>query len=194
MLSSIDIVNEIFKLNIRISPFLDAQLGPNSYDVRLGSWFWRQNSFENMGNSIIYPATRDMWAKEPSHLNETFDDVLWLEPGETVLAHTLETVGTFGDIVATMAAKSTAGRSCIEVCKCAGFGDVGFFSKWTMEITNNSHRHGVGIPVGESIAQMVFQRLESAPIETYADTGRYTLANPNDWSPEMMLPKTRRES
>ena len=37
-----------------------------------------------------------------------------------------------------MQARSSLGRSYIEVCKCAGMGDVGFCNRWTMEITNNS--------------------------------------------------------
>ncbi len=192
MLSDVDILLAITNEQIRIDPFVASQLGPNSYDVRLGQWFYRQSSIAFAGRHIVYPDTQHMWASAPTLLDGAGGgSVLWLDPGETVLAHTQEIIGTFIDVVATMSAKSTAGRSCIEVCKCAGFGDVGFHSRWTMEITNNSTKQAVGIPFGERIAQMVFYRTENAPSITYAQTGRYALESPKLWCPEDMLPKAK---
>lgn len=183
MLSDRDILDELRLGGIKIDPFDREQLGPNSYDVRLGEWIYRANLLSELPIQT-YPATRKIWVKNAILV----EDSLFLDAGETVLAHTEETVGTFGRIFATMAAKSTAGRSGIVVCKCAGFGDVGFHSRWTMELTNVGQR-AIYIPVGARIAQLAFDRTESPPIVPYQ--GRYQDA---DWSPEMMLPAKEKEA
>jgi dCTP deaminase len=48
------------------------------------------------------------------------------------------------------------GRNFIEVCKCAGWGDIGYINRWTMEITNNSRYYSIPLVVGRRIAQIVF--------------------------------------
>lgn len=55
-----------------------------------------------------------------------------------------------------MKARSSLGRNFIEVCKCAGWGDVGYINRWTMEITNNSRYYSIPLVVGRRIAQIVF--------------------------------------
>lgn len=188
MLSDRDILDELHLGGIKIDPFNREQLGPNSYDVRLGEWVYRQlEILEESVEMVAYPNARVMWRSQPER---AYSDggLIVLAPGEMVLAHTEEAVGTFGRIFATMAAKSTAGRSGIEVCKCAGFGDVGFHSRWTMELTNIGKR-AICIPVGARIAQLAFDRTESKPIESYQ--GRY---QGEEWSPEMMLPAKEKEN
>ena len=85
-----------------------------------------------------------------------------------------------------MRAKSTTGRYSLSVCKCAGLGDVGYVSRWTMEITNHSDYHPVVIDIGEPIAQILFHEVEGV-IEHY--NGRY---GQGEWSPEDMLPKGKK--
>ena len=60
-------------------------------------------------------------------------------PATPILAHTEEVVGGRNGFTTSMRARSSIGRSCLSVCKCAGVGDVGYISQWTMEITNHSH-------------------------------------------------------
>ncbi|MCX8513508.1 MAG: hypothetical protein ORN26_00305 [Candidatus Pacebacteria bacterium] len=43
-----------------------------------------------------------------------------MRPGETILAHTNEFIGGRNHITTMMKARSSMGRSFIEVCKCAG--------------------------------------------------------------------------
>ena len=93
-----------------------------------------------------------------------------------------------------MKARSSMGRSFISVCKCAGWGDVGYVNRWTMEIQNTSNKYYIPLVVGRRIAQLVF--FETGPIEgkDYADGGKYqtgkTLAElKKNWKPEMMLPR-----
>jgi dCTP deaminase len=169
--------------NIQISPFDERLMNSNSYDVRLGEWAIRQK-----GHSLIPPVVRYntndgqeiMWAN-PTKIGP---HGLYLDPGETVLCHTEEFIGGQAIITSEMKAKSTTGRYCLSVCKCAGLGDVGYISRWTMEMTNHSG-FIVCIQPGEPIAQIVFH-LVSEVEEQYH--GRY---GQGEWKPEDMLPKKK---
>ena len=101
-----------------------------------------------------------------------------------------------------MFARSSYGRSCITVCKCAGWGDVGYYNRWTMEITNLSKINAVPLIVGEPIAQIVFIRLNKEQTFSYGTKGNYQSKDyrnsdgtinldqlKSDWKPENMLPK-----
>ena len=82
----------------------------------------------------------------------------------------------------------------MEVCKCAGCGDVGYFNRWTMEITNNSTHHAVILVVGKPIAQIIFFRTGEIEGGDYHTNGNYQHSNllyclKKDWKPESMLPK-----
>ena len=93
-----------------------------------------------------------------------------------------------------MKARSSLGRNFIEVCKCAGWGDVGYVNRWTMEITNNSRHYAIPLVVGRRVAQLIF--FETGPIlkKDYTDTGKYQTHQDmkkmkKEWSPNTMLPK-----
>ncbi|MBI2025707.1 hypothetical protein HYT04_02895, partial [Candidatus Kaiserbacteria bacterium] len=122
------------------------------------------------------------------------DKVIMLRPGETILAHTNEFIGGLDSVTTMMKARSSLGRNFIEVCKCAGWGDVGYVNRWTMEITNNSKNYIIPLVVGRRIAQMVF--FETGPIlaKDYAATGKYQTSSDIKklkklWTPESMVPK-----
>jgi dCTP deaminase len=83
-----------------------------------------------------------------------------------------------------MRARSSIGRSCLSVCKCAGVGDVGYIARWTMEITNHSHATIV-LPVGMRVAQILFYEVGET-LKTYH--GKYGQQE-QPWSPYDMLPK-----
>jgi dCTP deaminase len=122
------------------------------------------------------------------------DQVILIEPGETILAHTNEFIGGRNHITTMMKARSSMGRNFIEVCKCAGWGDVGYVNRWTLEITNNSRHYAIPLVVGRRIGQLVF--FETGPIlnNDYTKTGKYQTSNnlseiKKNWKPESMLPK-----
>ena len=132
---------------IIIDPFDDRKLKTVSYDVSLGEWFWREAHPE--GRATIHnlydeSSTNSVW-RGPYQAEGAFevgkrlglqlknikhdDKIIVLAPGETILAHTQEFIGG-KDIVATkMYARSSLGRNFVEVCKDAGWGDVGFFNR-----------------------------------------------------------------
>ena len=93
-----------------------------------------------------------------------------------------------------MNARSSLGRNFINVCKCAGWGDVGYVNRWTMEISNASQHYIIPLVVGRRIAQLVF--FETGPIVggDYSATGKYQTSTKmgelkKQWRPEMMLPR-----
>lgn len=212
-LSDRKILEEIKNGDIVIHPFNRENLATSSYDLTLGEYFFREQPSKY--NHSIY----NIWSK--SHMEHVWgadkveravpakiafekynfawdgisptDKVIMLKPGETILAHTNEFIGGRNHITTMMKARSSLGRSFIEVCKCAGWGDVGYINRWTMEITNNSKNYIIPLVVGRRIAQLIF--FETGPIvgPDYSETGKY---NPGKnlqelkkkWKPEMMLP------
>lgn len=200
---------------IVIEPFSPQCVNTSSYDVTLGKYYFRQKSHTErleLGNhSSIYNPYSDLekdqiW-KGPQEAiiymghdlkgisNGPYrDSLIWISPGETVLCHTNEFIGGKTKFTTQMQARSTVGRIGIEVCKCAGWGDVGYYNRWTMEITNNSN-YVIPLKVGMRIAQIVFIPVnEIQSKDSYNKNGKYqTLSDVSEmmykWQPEMMLPK-----
>jgi dCTP deaminase len=197
-----------------ISPFRRENLSTSSYDVSLGEWYFRERKpthFRNVFNLYDRAHTEQVWGREPARAERAkallgtraaelvgispSDKVISLEPGETILAHTEEFIGGRDHVTTMLKARSTLGRCFIEVCKCAGWGDVGYINRWTMEITNNSRHYTIPLVVGRRIAQLVF--FETGPIlaKDYAAHGKYQQPNltleklKRAWRPTMMLPK-----
>lgn len=85
------------------------------------------------------------------------------------------------------------------VLNCAGMGDVGYFNRWTMEITNNSRYHTIPLVVGRRVAQLLFFKVAAVDFkDQYEVAGKYqssaSLADlKRDWTPEQMLPKQWRD-
>lgn len=189
MLSDTEIIEQMKNGNIVIEPFNPGQLGPNSYDVRLGPWFYAPS--EDGPRKGTEPLTvvdfTLPWEVERYWVGprESYD-VIYIGPRETLLCHTQEVIGGRNGYLGEMRARSSIGRSCLAIAKCAGMGDVGYINKWTMEITNFSD---VCIPlyVGMRVGQIVFHRVEGKVSKEYA--GSY---GQGDWTPEDMLPKLRR--
>lgn len=214
-LSDKRILEEMERGNVVISPFKLDNLSTSSYDVTLGEYYYREAKPDRYNNKIY-----DIWNKthmlriwngqgyhkakpardifkniklDTSSIKPT-DKVILLEPGETILAHTNEFIGGLHTITTMMKARSSLGRSFIEVCKCAGWGDVGYINRWTMEITNNSKNYAIPLVVGRRIAQLVF--FETGPIagHSYNKKGKYNMSEDvrilqKNWKPEMMLPR-----
>lgn len=179
LLSDKRILEELDKGNIVIEPFDQRQLGTNSYDCRLGSWFFQPNVQMLQVDFTDEAQTRTFWG-EP-HCADA--GAITIHPGTTILAHTQEIVGATNGITTSMHARSSIGRSSLSVCKCAGVGDVGYISRWTMEISNHSTT-AILLPVGLRVCQIKFDFVGET-LQRYR--GKYGQAA--SWSPDDMLPK-----
>lgn len=215
-LSDRRILEEMQKGDIVISPFKRENLATSSYDLTLGEWYYREQQPTRYHHKIYNIWNKDhidhVWGTEKSALRaerakDVFkkfdfewvgispeDKIILLAPGETILAHTDEFIGGRNHITTMMKARSSLGRSFIEVCKCAGWGDVGYINRWTMEITNNSSHYSIPLVVGRRIAQLIF--FETGPIvgKDYSATGKYNKSSDlkvlqKTWNPSMMLPR-----
>jgi dCTP deaminase len=203
---------------IVIEPFEPKHLGPNSYDVRLGEWFYREqhsltrqpvyNPYDQAAVARVWgqPERAQTYAKLCEHGLLPADMVgfvptdliVLLAPGETILAHTVEFVGgrrhpSGHGVVPHMHARSSVGRSLLSVCKCAGWGDVGFFGRWTMEMTSFSQYHWIPLLVGSRVAQIAFTAIENVD-KDYGQVGHYQAGTDLNeliakWQPDLMLPR-----
>jgi len=177
MLSDLEILEEIRKGNIVIEPFDKRQLGSNSYDVRLGRFIARKHQDLRILDVFNEEDIKSYW-----QIREVTGGTLTVFPNETILCHTEEIVGGQNYITTRMNARSSIMRCGISVCKCAGIGDCGFVSRWTMELTNHLEVP-VALKIGMRIAQISFERIGEVSEQYH---GKYQT---NKWQPEDMLPK-----
>ncbi|HVV15241.1 MAG TPA: FAD-dependent thymidylate synthase [Candidatus Paceibacterota bacterium] len=200
--------------SVIIEPFKRENLATSSYDVTLGEHFFREqptkynhslyNIWSRAHMEHVWGASKVERAVPAKEAFEKYnfewdgispeDKVIILRPGETILAHTNEFIGGRDHITTMMKARSSMGRNFIEVCKCAGWGDVGYVNRWTMEITNNSKNYIIPLVVGRRIAQIIF--FETGPIlqSDYTKSGKYQVSTnleevKSSWTPEQMLPR-----
>ena len=159
------IVKEYSNGRIIVEPYVPKQLGPNSYDVRLSPMLkiydasTRNNLFldcktDNPTTSIIIP-----------------EDGYILEPGILYLGSTIEKVGS-NHYIPMYEGRSSMARLGIQSHLSAGFGDVGFTSHWTLEITTV---HRVKIYKEMRIGQVYFHKIdEAANLEANRYNGKYS--------------------
>lgn len=115
-------IRENLGTRIRIEPFNENQLNPNSYNLRLHDRLrvYRERVLdmrvENHSDEIVIPP-----------------EGLELEPHRLYLGRTVEHTGTEG-FVPMLEGRSSIGRLGLFVHITAGFGDVGFRGFWTLEM------------------------------------------------------------
>lgn len=218
LLSHDAILRHLKEGTIIVDPFDERKLKTTSYDVTLGDWFWKEkhpdggatlhNLYDEDSTKRVWSGphkaefARDVMARTGVSFKniKPEEKVILLRPGETVLAHTVEFIGGRHRVVGKMYARSSLGRNFVEVCKDAGWGDVGYFNRWTMEVTNNSQYFTIPLVVGRRIAQMVFYEVEplSRAPDYVGEGGKYQLSQEIDevkksWRPEMMIPQMHKD-
>jgi len=135
-------------------------------------------------------------------------EIIILNPGDMILAHTVEFIGAREKIFGNISSRSSAERTFIDVCGSAGFGDIGYCNRWTMEISNKFTRP-ILLVAGNRYSQMEFRMVVTvntpesiANQMNYvhgADTKYQTMDAASfiingaqvvkDWQPQAMLPK-----
>lgn len=135
------------KLNsdIRIEPYDEKLLNPNSYNLRLHN------------ELIVYQKfPLDMKLPNPTGGIIIPESGFLLEAGKLYLGRTLEYTETF-NLVPMLEGRSSIGRLGMFVHVTAGFGDVGFKGYWTLEI---SVIHPLVIYPGVQICQIFYHTVE----------------------------------
>lgn len=202
VLSDKNIIEEIDKGNIIIDPFDLRNLSNSSYDVTLGSWYFRNTTKMDYFNPWSEKDVNEYWgqpqqaviAKDNEYGLKDEQQYILIYPGETILSHTEQFIGTTekSQITTMMKSRSSIMRSGLSFCKCAGWGDIGFFNRYCVEITN----HGTSkilLLVGKRVSQIVFM-YTGLTDNPYNKNGKYQNTNDleqlkREWSPISLLPK-----
>ncbi len=141
----------------------------------------------------LKPVPQNEWGRFLEGV-EANDQLIILPPKENFLCHTEEFIGGLNVVDTSISGKSTTGRIGLEICSDANKGDVGFQSRWTLEITNKHNRVAVLLLVGQPYATVTFTEVER-PVRQYIgsyQSGRTLKELVADWNPERMLPKMKR--
>ena len=111
---------------IEITPYDPAQVGPNSYDVRLD----KPMAMYSLGPEGVLDMRQElgiMWFTIP-------ESGFVLRPGVLYLGSTVEATYT-PNHVPCLEGRSSEGRLGVQVHMTAGVGDCGFRGQWTLEIS-----------------------------------------------------------
>ena len=122
ILSGKEIKKQVKEGNIAIDPFTDAQINPNSYNLRL------HPDLLTYDNDIL-----DMREKNSASPLVIPSEGLLLEPQKLYLGRTVERTST-DKYVPMLEGRSSVGRLGLFIHITAGFGDIGFDGFWTLEI------------------------------------------------------------
>lgn len=144
--------------DIKIDPFQEQNIQPNSYDVRLGNEFV---SFSPSDKAIDPKDASSLGQYEKKIL--AMGEPLVLNPHEFILGTTLESVKLPSNICAEITGRSSYGRLGIELHQTAGWIDSGFEGQITLELMNNN-ACPVILYVGSRIGQLVFHKTQSCLI------------------------------
>lgn len=183
---------------------VDFTLGPyyfrsNKKVTRVNHWNKEQScsywgNTVNSDGSISYNYQTALAVKTETEAREIGIPIgqqyILLGPGETILGHSQEFIGAKRNITTMMKGRSSMGRSNYTVCRDAGWGDIGYINRWTLEITNESQIQSI-LRVGQRIGQIVFLKTEES------DTvykGKYQHTNNlqelvSAWHPSALCPK-----
>lgn len=141
---------------IRIEPWSEARLNPNSYNLSLA------------GELAVY--TGEVLDMAKPNAIETFQippEGYLMHPGRLYLGRTVEYTETRG-LVPMLEGRSSVGRLGLFVHVTAGFGDIGFCGYWTLEI---SCIQPVRIYAGVEICQIFYHQV-TGEHDSYAE-GKY---------------------
>ena len=144
---------------------LDLQLGPSSFDLRMGYEFGIINT-----RRIEKIDTQDMGRYDEVIQKEehSAEEGVVIHPGEFILGSTLEKINVPKNLVARVEGRSSYGRLGIIVHATAGYVDPGFEGDITLEIQNLGNAP-VKLYPEERVCQIVFETMTSEAREPYGE-------------------------
>jgi len=131
--------------DIKITPFTEKFVNPNSYNLRLDAAL-----------KVYTEMPLDMKKDNPAQDLVIPPEGLVLEPGKLYLGRTFEYTETH-NLVPMLEGRSSIGRLGLFVHVTAGFGDVGFRGYWTLEM---HCIHPIRIYPQVEICQIFFHTVE----------------------------------
>jgi dCTP deaminase len=160
VLSDRTIREEIKRGRIVIDPLGDGCIQPSSIDLHLAPLFrvFRVGILPRPYLDVAQPMEGFTELVEVAK-----DEPFIIQPGEFVLAATLETITLPDDIVARVDGKSSLGRLGLLIHATAGFVDPGWTGRLTLELSNVA-KMPIAVRPGMRICQISFLRL-STPAE-----------------------------
>ncbi len=158
-LSDKDIKKAIKEKKIIISPKPDfsKQLGSCSIDLRLGGSF---RVFEHSLHGFIDPSYKDYSNEITRKISIKKGEKFIIQPGDFVLAVTLEKVTIAPDLMGRLEGRSSLGRLGLVVHSTASVFDPGWDGNPVLEL-GNLGRMAVALTVGMRICAMTFEQLSS---------------------------------
>lgn len=162
MLSRLGIREEMGKGSIVINPYNPNHVNPNSYDLTLDSDI---RTYDHGDDFVLRVGEKRETIRE-----ETPDGNILLWPGKLYLASTVEWTETYYPWIPQLNGKSSLGRLGVRCHQTAGFGDVGFKGRWTIEI---DVVQPVVLKIGMRICQISYTRLEGPYFDSETYDGRY---------------------
>ena len=148
------------RIIITPKPDLKIQLGSCSIDLRLGNIF---RIFDHSRNAFIDPTKKDFSNEITKEVRVKKGESFMMQPGDFVLAVTLEKVKILSDIMARLEGRSSLGRLGIVVHSTASIFDPGWDGKPVLEL-GNLGRMAVKLTPGMRICAMTFEEL-SSPVD-----------------------------
>ncbi|MBI4096796.1 MAG: dCTP deaminase [Candidatus Levybacteria bacterium] len=175
ILSDRDIKRLLKDGEITIVPSLDfaTQLGSCSIDLRLGNTF---RVFEHSKKPYIDPAKKDYSNEITQEIVVPDGGQFIMQPGDFVLAVTLEKVTIPENIMGRLEGRSSLGRLGIVVHSTASIFDPGWDGNCVLEL-GNLGRMAVALTVGMRICAMTFEELSSPADIPYSKkkNAKYTI-------------------
>ena len=145
------------KIVIKPAPDLKTQLGSCSIDLRLGDVF---RIFDYSRYPYIDPSKKD-YSNEITKVIKLKDgEKFIMQPGDFVLAVTLETVKIAPNLMGRLEGRSSLGRLGLVVHSTASIFDPGWDGKPVLEL-GNLGRMAISLTCGMRICAMTFEQLSS---------------------------------
>ncbi|MDP3988310.1 MAG: dCTP deaminase [Candidatus Levybacteria bacterium] len=159
ILSDRDIKKALKSGQIKITPALNLkeQLGSCSIDLRLGNIF---RVFEHSKNPYIDPAKKDFSNEITREIKVKTGEHFIMQPGDFVLASTLEKITICSSLLGRLEGRSSLGRLGIVVHSTASIFEPGWDGNAVLEL-GNLGRMAVSLTPGMRICAMTFEQLSS---------------------------------
>lgn len=166
ILSDRDIQKALREKAIRITPLIDVktQLGSCSVDLRLGKQF---RVFNHSTVAFIDTAHSNVSTDMMREVNLKKGQPFILQPGDFVLATTVESIRIADNLIGRLEGRSSLGRLGIVVHSTASIFEPGWDGVVVMEL-GNLGRMPVALYPGMRICSMTFEQLSSPALIPYS--------------------------